>query len=436
MNRNFLSRIAGFILASFLLASWARADVLKIVVDDTIQPVEEEFIGKAIDEAKKTGADAVLIQLHTPGGLVTSTNEIVQKVLNSPVPVIIYVAPSGSHAASAGFYILEAADIAAMAPGTTTGSAHPVRGDGITMDPVLKEKMENDSAALIRSYVAKRGRNLEVAESAVRQSKSFSADEALAQHLIEYVAANDTDLLKQIDGKTITRWDGSKTTLHVAGKGVRVYEMSLRDEILGRLLNPSLAVLLLIFGLGALYVEVNHPGAVVPGVIGFISVLLALFALHFLPVRYEALVLILAAFGLYALEAKMHTHGVLTAGGIFMMIMGMLLLVNGPIPEMRVRPWVAISVAIPFGLITVFLMNIAMRARRNKVVTGEQGLVGETGVAVSALTPAGKVLLRGALWNAVAPFNVEVGQQVVVRGIENLVLHVEPVSQAATLSPA
>ena len=436
MNRKFLSRIAVVFLTTFFLGMWARADVLKIVVDDTIQPVEAEFIAHAIDEAKKTGADAVLIQIHTPGGLVSSTNDIVQKVLGSPVPVIIYVAPSGSHAASAGFYILEAADIAAMAPGTTTGSAHPVRGDGIAMDPVLKEKMENDSAALIRSYVGKRGRNLEVAESAVRQSKSFSADEALAQHLIEYVAANDADLLRQIDGKTIARWDGSKTTLHVAGKGVRIYEMSLRDATLARLMNPTLAALLLSFGLMAIYIEFNHPGAIIPGVIGFIALLLAVFALHMLPVRYEALALVVGAFVLFALEAKMHSHGILTTGGIFMLIIGMLLLVNGPIPELRVRPWAAVAIAVPLGLITAFLMTIAMRARRNKVVTGEQGLVGETGVVVSELVPSGKVLLRGALWNAVAPFNVEAGQQVVVRSVENLILHVEPSPQAAALSPA
>src|SRR5215813_2290176 len=252
----------------------ARADVLKIVVNDTIQPVEEEFIDHAIQEAKKTHADALLIELNTPGGLATTTNEIVQKVLGSPVPVIIFVTPSGSHAASAGFFILVSADVAAMSPGTTTGSAHPVRGDGVTMDPVLKDKMENDAAALIRSYVAKRGRNLDVAESAVRQSKSFSADEALSQHLIEYIAKDSDDLLRQLDGKTITRFDGSKATLHVAGKTVRVLDMSVRERTLSWLMNPSLAALLLSFGIVALYIEFNHPGAVVPGVVGFVAVLL------------------------------------------------------------------------------------------------------------------------------------------------------------------
>ncbi|HEY6308133.1 MAG TPA: nodulation protein NfeD [Candidatus Angelobacter sp.] len=419
-----------------VVALSARADVLKIVVNDTIQPVAAEYIDHAIQEAQRIHADALLIEINTPGGLMDSMNEIVQKVLGSPVPVIIYVTPPGSRAASAGFFILESADVAAMAPGTNTGAAHPIRGDGVTMDPVLKEKLENDASALMRSFVAKRGRNQELADSAIRQSKSFSADEALAQHLIEYIAKDEGDLLRQLDGKNIVRFDGSKTTLHVAGKPVRLYEESLREHTLSWLMNPSLAALLLSFGLVALYIEFNHPGAIVPGVIGFISVLLALFALSYLPVRYEAIVLILGAFVLYVLEAKLQSHGVLTAGGIFMMILGMMLLVDGPIPEMRVHLWAALSISIPLGLITVFLMTIAMRARRAKVVTGEQGLIGEVGVVSLPLMPAGKVMLRGALWDAVAPTNLDVGQQIVVRGIENLVLQVEPVSEPATMSPA
>ena len=435
MSRSFVSKIA-FVISLFLAACAARADVLKIVVDDTIQPVEEEFIAHAIQQAKTTSADALLIEISTPGGLMSSMEAIIHNILDSPLPVIIYVTPSGNGASSAGFFILESADVAAMAPGTNTGAAHPVRGDGATMDPVMKEKLENYAASLMRSYVGKRGRNVAVAESAVRQSKSFTAEEALDQHLVDYIAKDDADLFRQLEGKTITRFDGSKVTMHLAGKPVRVYDMSLREHTLSWLMNPTLAALLLSFGLVALYIEFNHPGAVVPGVIGFIAVLLALFALQMLPLRWEALFLILGGFILFALEAKLTSHGILTAGGIFMLVVGLLLLVNGPIPEMRVHVWAALSIAIPIGLITVFLMTIAMRAHRNKVVTGEKGLVGETGVVVSALTPEGKVLLRGALWNAVAPVNVETGQQIVVRSIENLLLHVEPVSQTATLSPA
>jgi membrane-bound serine protease (ClpP class) len=387
--------------------------------------MEDEFIGRAIQEAQKSRAEAILIEINTPGGLMNSMNAITQKVLGSPVPVIIYVTPSGSRAASAGFFILESADVAAMAPGTNTGSAHPVRGDGITMDPVLKEKLENDAAALMRSFVAKRGRNQELAESAIRQSKSFSADEALSQHLIEYIAADENDLMRQIDGKTITRFNGSKTVLHVAGRPIRLLERSLREETLTLLMNPTLGVLLLAVGLMALYVEFNHPGAVIPGVVGFIAILLFLFAIPMLPVRYEALALVFGAFILFGLEANFHTHGALTAGGIVMMILGMLLLVDGPIPEMRVKLWAALSTSIPLGLITVFLMTLALRARRNKVVTGELGLIGEVGVVRSPLTPGGKVFLRGTLWDAVAPANLGIGEEVVVRGVKDLVLQVE-----------
>jgi membrane-bound serine protease (ClpP class) len=434
MRLRFIPKIA-IALAVCAASLVARADVVKIVVDDTIHPLVVERVERAIQEAQRTHADALLIEISTPGGLMSSMEEIIHKILDAPIPIIIYVTPSGNGASSAGFFILESADVAAMAPGTNTGAAHPVRGDGVSMDPVMKEKLENYAASLMRSYVSKRGRNVEVAESAVRQSKSFTADEALAQHLVDYIAKDDTDLFRQLEGKTITRFDGSKVTLHLAGRPVRVLEMTLREQTLSWLMNPSFAALLLSIGMLALYAEFNHPGAVVPGVIGFIAVLLALFALHMLPVRYEALALLLGAFVLYALEAKLQSHGVLTAGGILMMILGMLLLVNGPIPEMRVKLWAALSISIPLGLITIFLMTIAMRARRNKVVTGEQGLIGETGVVTMPLIPAGKVLVRGALWDAIAPVHVEVGQHIVVRRVQNLVLQVEPLSQPA-MSPA
>jgi membrane-bound serine protease (ClpP class) len=435
MNRNFLLKIVA--AACFFLGTCpAHADVLKIVVDDTIQPIVAERVDRALGEAKRIHADALLIEISTPGGLMNSMEEIIHKILDAPVPVIIYVTPSGNGASSAGFFILESADVAAMAPGTNTGAAHPVRGDGVAMDPVMKEKLENYAASLMRSYVGKRGRNVEVAESAVRYSKSFTADEALAQHLVDYIAKDDADLFRQLEGKTITRFDGSKVTLHLVGKPVHVYETTVREQVLSFLINPNLMVLLFPLAMLALWAEFNHPGAVVPGVVGFIALLLALYVLNLVPYRGIALVMMLTAFILFALEAKFQAHGAIATGGIALLLLGMLLLVDGPIPEMRVKIWTAIAVAIPFGLITVFLMSLALRARRNKVVTGEQGLIGEVGVAVSALTPAGKVLLRGALWNAVSSFKVEVGQQVVVRRIENLLLHVEPVSQTVTLSPA
>jgi membrane-bound serine protease (ClpP class) len=421
------------VLALGLTSLSACADVLKIVINDTIHPIVVERVDRAIQEAQRAHADALLIEISTPGGLMTSMEEIIHKILDAPLPVIIYVTPSGNGASSAGFFILEAADVAAMAPGTNTGAAHPVRGDGASMDPVMKEKLENYAASLMRSYVSKRGRNVEVAESAVRQSKSFTADEALSQHLVDYIAKDDNDLFQQLEGKTITHFNGEKVVLHLVGKPVHVYEPTLRQRILSGLMDPSLAALLFLIGMLALYGEFNTPGAVVPGVVGFIAILIALFAMHLLPTRYESLALLVGAFVLFALEAKMQTHGILTAGGILMMILGMLLLVDGPIPEMRVKLWAALAVSIPIGLITVFLMSIAIRARRNKVVTGEAGLVGETGVVTSRLAPAGKVSLRGALWDATSATIIEAGQAVVVRNINNLVLEVVPAQQPVAL---
>ncbi|HEU4416803.1 MAG TPA: nodulation protein NfeD [Candidatus Angelobacter sp.] len=421
-----------FVAALFVASQSASADVVKIVVDDAIHPIVTERIERAIQEADRTHADALLIELRTPGGLVSETIEITHAILSSPVPVIIYVSPAGNRAASAGFYILESADVAAMAPGTNTGAAHPVLGNGQTMDPVMKDKLENDAAAHLRSYSGKRGRNVEVAESAVRQSKSFSADEALAQHLIDYVAKDENDLFRQLDGKTITRFDGSKTVLHLAGKPVRVIDETLKEEILSFLIDPSVAFIIFSVGLLAIYFEFNHPGAVVPGVIGFIAVLLSLYTLHLLPFRSIALVLILASFAMFALEAKLQTHGVIGIGGIILMVLGALLLVDGPIPELRVRLWAALAVAIPIGIITVFLMSIALKARKSKVVTGEQGMIGQIALVCSPLAPSGKVFVHGELWDAVASVPVPAGSQVIVRSVENLILRVDPVGSPIT----
>src|SRR5690348_12684165 len=412
-------------LAVIGMAASARADVLRVVVDGTINPISDEYIERGIQQAGKEHAQAVLIEIRTPGGLIDSTRNIISKILASPVPVIVYVYPTGSRSASAGFYILESADIAAMAPGTNTGAAHPVLM-GTTMDPILKEKVENDSAAFMRSFVAKRGRNVEVAESAVRQSKSFTDQEAIQQHLIDYVAKDTSDLFKQMDGKTVTRFDGQKLALHLAGAQVVEYGLTLKEEILGFLMDPNIAFLIFIIGAAAIYAEFNHPGAVIPGVVGIIFVVLAVFALGLLPVRFAGVALILTAFVLFALEAKFGTHGALGVGGIAVMILGALLLVDGPIPQMRIRLFTAVAVSVPFGLITIFLVDIAMRARRNKVVTGDRGLIGEIGVARTLLRPEGKVFVHGELWNATSSVPIDPGSSVRVTAVHDLTLTVEP----------
>ena len=414
-----------FVLFALSSATAFASSVVKVRVDDTIQPISAEYIDRAIEHARQTNADAVLIELRTPGGLADSTREIIEKILNSPVPVFVYVAPTGANAASAGFFILESADIAAMAPGTNTGAAHPVTLGGEKMDDVMKTKVENDSAAFMRSFVGPRGRNVQLAESAVRESKSWTDQEALQQHLVDIVAKDQDDLFKQISSRTIKRFDGKQVKLDLVGAKVDDMPMTLRQRILDFLLDPNIAFLVLAVGALALYAEFNHPGAIVPGVVGVIFILLALFALNLLPTRYAAFTLIMAAFVLFILEAKFGTHGILGLGGIACLTLGGLLLVDGPIPELRVSIWMALGVSIPLGAITVFLMSIAIRARRNKVVTGEQGMIGAIGEARTDIDPEGKVFVLGELWNAHSPSRVGIGDHVVVRKVEGLELEVE-----------
>jgi len=424
--------IVGVVLSIALVAVFcapASAEVLKVVINDTIQPISQEYISRAIDEAHRRNAQAVLIEMNTPGGLVSSTREIIEKITASSVPVIVYVTPTGGHAGSAGIFILESADIAAMAPGTAAGAAHPVALIGpvqLKPDDTMKQKMENDAAALMRSVASKRGRNIEAAESAVRESKSFTEQEALTQHLIDYVASTPDDLFRQMQGKTFKRFNGESHSLNLAGEPVVLFDMTLKERILDTLMEPDFAFLLLAIGALALYIEFNHPGAVIPGTVGVVFIILAIFALNLLPTRFAALGLILGAFALFAAEAKFATHGVLTVGGIVLLTLGGLLLVDSPIPEMRVHLMTALAVSVPLGLITAFLMTIALKARRNKVVTGAQGLVGETGVAQSALSPQGKVFVHGELWDAVSSSTLPVGQLVVVRRVDGLILEVAP----------
>jgi len=430
-----VSQIFFLFVALFLLASVSSAEVLKIVVDDTIQPISEEYISRGVDEAARRGDQALLIELNTPGGLVDSTRKIIEKITTSSVPVIIYVTPPGSRAASAGFFILESADIAAMAPGTNTGAAHPVIMGGGNLDEVMKQKLENDAAALMRSVAARRGRNVEVAESTVRQSKSFTEQEALSQHLIDYVASSEEDLFRQMDGKSFKRFNGQEVALKLTGQPIVPFGMTLKEHILGYLMDPNVAFIILAIGALALYAEFNHPGAVIPGTVGVVFILVAAFALNLLPTRFAALALILGAFAMFAAEAKFATHGVLTIGGIALLTLGGLLLVDSPIPEMRVHLVTALAVSVPLGVITAFLMGIAIKARRNKLVSGAQGLIGERGIAQTALSPRGKVFVHGELWDAVSSSDISVGQSVVVREVNGLLLEVEPPVAQGTVAP-
>jgi membrane-bound serine protease (ClpP class) len=430
MKSNPISRLLLSLAAILILNSVSSAEILKIVVNDTIQPISEEYIARAIDEAARRNDQAILIEITTPGGLVESTRHIIDKITNSSVPVIVYITPTGSRAGSAGIFILEAADIAAMAPGTNAGAAHPVLIGLFApkVDDEMKRKMENDTAALMRSVVSRRGRNVEAAVSAVLESKSFTEQEALSQHLVDYVASSENDLFRQMDGKTFKRFNGQEVTLNLTGQPIAPFGMTLKQQILDYLMDPDIAFILLAIGALALYAEFNHPGAVVPGTVGVVFILVAAFALNLLPTRFAALGLILAAFALFAAEAKFATHGVLTVGGIALLTLGGLLLVDSHIPEMRVHLLTALAVSIPLGLITAFLMTLALKARRNKVVTGMEGLVGETGIAQTTLSPRGTIFVHGELWDAVSSADVPAGSSVVVQRVDGLVLQVEPLA--------
>lgn len=404
----------------------AGADVLKITIDGVIHPIAEERVARAVAEAEEAGAAALLIEMRTPGGLETSMRKIIESIVASKVPVIVYVSPGGSRAASAGFFILVSADVAAMAPGTNTGAAHPVLINSEKVDEIMNAKMESDSAAFIRSIAGKRGRNVDLAEKAVRESVSFTEEEALKAGLIDLVAKSQEELLAALDGREVKRFDGTTTTLSLEEATVVEREMSLRQKLLNFLMDPNIAFLVLSLGMLALWAEFNNPGAIVPGVVGIICVLVALFALNLLPTRFAALTLILLAFVFFALEAKYASYGVLGAGGVVCMTLGAVLLVDGPIPEMRIQWLTALAVSAPFGVIAVFLMTIALKALRSKVVTGDAGLVGEIGVAHTALAPAGRVFVHGELWNAEADQPIAQGARIEVEAMDGFTLRVKP----------
>jgi len=420
------------------LARSERAPVIKLNLHDTIQPISASYLERGIEEAKRRNAVAVLISLGTPGGLLDSTREIVQAIERSPVPVIVYISPPGSRAGSAGFFVLEAADVAAMAPGTNAGAAHPLI-EGHSPDPVLKEKIENDAAAFLRSYAARRGRNVQAGEDAIRHSRSYSDQEALQSHLIELVASDDTSLLRQLDGREIHRLDGSATTLHLADAPIVVVMPSMRERLLGRLANPDFAVIVLVFGAVLIYLEFNVPGTIVPGAVGSLLLLLGLFGLNLLPIHYTALFLLLAGFGLILLEAKFTSHGVLGLSGTAALILGLTTLVDGPIPEQRVHLSVAVFIGLAFGLITLFLAFIALRARRNKLLTGPAAMIGTVAIVRTAFSPVGQVEVRGEIWRAQltdthAMSHPLPGSQVHVRGVADLTLLVEPPDHAPSIA--
>jgi len=414
--------------------------IYKLEIRDTIQPITAGRLDRALEMANRDHAAALLIELDTPGGLLDSTRHMVGAIMSSRVPVIVYIAPAGARAGSAGFFLLEAADVAAMAPGTNAGASHPVLESG-TPDATMKQKMENDAAAFLRSYVVRRGRNADVAETAVRSSKSFSADEALNEKpkpLIDVIAESEEQLFTQLDGKTISRDSEVVGTLHLKDAHVVPIPPTVREQLLGYLVNPNLALLLLVGGALLIYLEFNVPGTIVPGALGTVMVLLAAFALDLLPIRDTAVLLLLAAAILLLLEVKFASHGVLAAAGIVCLAFGTLTLIDAPIPELAIQPGLAIGLCTGFGIITIVLLRLAVRARRGKSLMGPAALVGFPGTAMEALEPTGEslghILVQGEIWQATAPETIAAQTNVRVTGFHGDVLEVQPVAEDRTSS--
>lgn len=411
------------LLAAVATAALAAPKVIAVNVGGVVHPVTVEIIGHAIDEATRENAAAVLLRLNTPGGLLDATREITSRIVASRVPVIAYVEPSGGRAASAGFFLLESADVAAMAPGTNTGASSPVL-EGQTMDPVMRNKVENDASAWLRSFVTKRGRNAELAEQTIRQAKAFTEKEALDNHLLDLIVPDERRLFDELDGREIKRFDGRTEVLHTRGAEIADYRPSVRERIVQSIADPNIGYILMIIGALGIYAEFQAPGLIFPGVAGGIALLLGLSSLAVMPINWAGAALLILAVALFILEAKFASHGILGTGGTVAMVLGSLLLINGP-PELRIRLSTALAVSVPFALITMFLVSLAIQARRQKVVTGG-ALAGEIGQARTALAPAGKVFLRGEYWDAVSSAPVEEGGEVRVVAIDGMKLRVEP----------
>ncbi|MFI5057585.1 MAG: nodulation protein NfeD [Candidatus Acidiferrales bacterium] len=413
--------------------------VLELSLDREVEPVLATYIDEGLADAAKRNAALVLITMDTPGGLSDSMTDIIQHILASPVPVAVYVSPTGARGASAGFFILLSADIAAMGPGTHTGAASPLIGIGaypVAIDETLRKKITNDATAFLRSYADKRGRNPALAETAVTDAKAFTEKEALDGKLIDLIAASPEDLLRQLDGRTITRFDGTRVKLSLANPSRVAFQLSARQKFLARIVEPDVFFVLLIVGALGLYTEFTHPGMVAPGVIGGICAVLALYAMHILPVNFAGLLLILLALGLFILEAKFTSHGVLAAGGIVAMLLGAMFLIRSPLTTGGVSLGVALAATLPFAIITVFLMRLVLRSRGWKMTTGREEMIGAEGIAVSGLSAGAEGMIRvhGELWRAFSAQSVPAGAAVRIVRVEGLKLHVEPAQASAAQS--
>ncbi len=403
-----------------------KAPVFVIEVDGIINPATSKFIVESIDQAIEKGGQCLIIQLDTPGGLMESMRLIVKKIMTSTIPVIVYVSPSGGRAASAGVFITMAAHIAVMAPGTHIGAAHPVSlGEG-KESKTMSEKIVNDTVSYIKTIAKTRGRNAEWGEKAVRKSVSITEEEALKLNVIDLISTDLQDLLAKIDGKVI-KFDGMTRTLMTKGIKPRPLEMSWRYRFLDIISNPSIAYILLMLGIYGIFFELSNPGSILPGVVGGIFLILAFYALQMLPISYAGLALILFAIILFIAEIKVVSHGLLSVAGVISLFLGSLMLIESPTEYMKISLSVIIPAVAVSGGFFVFAVTKAIKARLAKPTTGKEGIIGEIGVAVTALSPEGKVAIHGEFWKAESEQPVEPGEKVQVIGIDNLILKVKKI---------
>ena len=421
------------------VAPAGRADaprVFELHIDGEIEPVMAEYLVAGLSQADAAGAALVLLVIDTPGGLDSSMREIIQAILQSRVPVAAYVAPSGARGASAGFFVLLSADIAAMARGTHAGAASPIAvigGVPVQLDETVRKKILNDATAYLRSYAERRGRNVVLAETAVVDGKAFTESEALQGKLIDVVADSKEALLARLDGRSVARFDGTTATLALAGAVLQPLEMTARQRFLSRIVQPDVFFVLLIVGVLGLYTEFTHPGLFAPGVVGGIALVLALYAMHLVPVNFAGVLLIVLALALFVLEAKYPTHGILGVGGAAAMLLGALMLVRSPLTGAGVSLGVALGVTVPFALLTIGLMRLVLRSRAWAPQSGPEEMIKQIGEVVepivggAAAGQPGLVRIRGELWRAVSPVRLSSGARVRVTQVNGLTLHVEPI---------
>lgn len=424
-----MKRILIYLACLLLPLAVTAQKVLSIAIDATINPATAEFIHRALAKAQKEKAECLVIHLNTPGGLLKSTRNIVGDIMGSSVPVIVYISPSGADAGSAGVFITLSANIAAMAPGTNIGAAHPVTGQGAVTDSVMYGKITNDAAAFIRTIAHKRNRNIQWAENAVRRSYSYSETEALEDTVIDLIAKNDAELLQMVDGKK-TEVASGIVTLHTASAKIETYEMGFIEKLLNIISDPNIAYILLMLGFYGLMFELYNPGSILPGIVGVICLVLAFYSLHTLPINYAGLALILFALLLFLLEIKIASHGVLAIGGIISLLLGSMMLIRTGSGEIGRISWsVIISATVVTALFFLFVIGMGLKAQRLKPTTGMNALIGEMGTANELLSPSGMVLVHGELWQAESVSGeIDKGEKIIVKNMNGFKLFVEKYS--------